>query len=441
MQTTLVSEEKSFTLKRLKAIEEISYACSTLFTTDLAAVSYKVLKPFCELTQADYGLVFLLKNPDKQLYVEATYGLPDEYREARNKKHILKLYSENVDDNWPSIRSILKKQIVVIKDSSEMNVGFSKFFLDTIKPNKIGAVAAVPIVINDKAVGTITKYFVKPHTFDDEEISFMKTTANIITSTIERNHILEIAKQSEKELAQANEVLKSVNQELDSFVYIASHDLREPLRTIESFVSVIQDKLDKKLDIQELDYLIRIVRATQRMRKLIEDLAHLSRASRETKENEIVDLNMLLTEVQFELTAFIQNKNAQLIVLDKFPRVTGNKEKISSVFKNLVTNGIKFNKSKRPTVKISMTNDINFNPHKICICIEDNGIGIKSEYHEKIFGLFQRLHTIEEYEGTGAGLAIVKKIIEKYNCDIQVDSEINKGSKFLFTLPVVNAPD
>ena len=108
-----VSLEK--TLKRLKAIEEISNVCSSLFTSDLALAANKVLQPFCELTDADYGLVFLLKDPGNQLYVEAMYGLPAEYKEIRNKKKILNLYSKDVRDNWPSVRAILKKQIVIIK--------------------------------------------------------------------------------------------------------------------------------------------------------------------------------------------------------------------------------------------------------------------------------------------------------------------------------------
>ena len=420
--------------KRLKAIEEISYACSTLFTSDLKAASYKVLKPFCELTGADYGLVFLLKNPGKQLYVEATYGLPEEYVEIRNKKKILSLDSEDVHENWPSVRAILKKQIVVINNLDKTNTGFSRFFIDTIKPNKVRAVAAIPIIINDRAVGTITKYYITPHEFDDEEFSFMKTTANIITSTIERNHLIEIAKKSERELAYANEILKHVNQELDSFVYIASHDLREPLRTIESFVSIIQEKMQKKINEDEKDYLSRINRATQRMRRLIEDLAHLSRASRDSKEDEIIDLNALLIEVQFELTAFLKNKNAELIIPHELPKVIGNKEKITSLFKNLITNGIKFNKSEKPKVEIRLQEGLDYEPEKVCICISDNGIGIKEEFHKKIFDLFQRLHTQEEYEGTGAGLAIAKKIIEKYNCRIWVISKEGKGSKFFFTL-------
>lgn len=426
------------TFKRLKAIEDISYTCSTLFTSDVALASYKVLKPFCELSGADYGLVFLLKNPTKQLFVEATYGLPEEYKEIRNKEKILTLDSEDVDDNWPSIRAILKKQIVVVKDLDQTSMGFSKLFRDTVKPHKIRSVAAVPIVINDKAVGVITKYFVKPHVLDEEELSFMKTTANIITSTIERNHLLETAKKSERELAQANEILKQVNQELDSFVYIASHDLREPLRTIESFTDIIGHKLQDRLASEENDYLERIIKATQRMRKLIEDLTHLSRASRDVKENELVNLNTLLTEVQFELTAFIQKKDAQIIVLDRLPNVIGSKGKISSIFKNLILNGIKFNRSLKPQIKISLAEDINFDPDKVCICIEDNGIGIEEEYHNKIFGLFQRLHTNEDFEGTGAGLAIVKKILEKYYCDIWLNSVPGKGSKFFFTLNRVN---
>ena len=421
-------------LKRLRAIEDISCVCSTIFTYDLIAASHKILKPFCELTGADYGLVFLLRSPDKQLYVEATYGLPEEYREVCNKKKILTLSSENIPENWPSIRSMLKKQIVIIKELHHTNVSFSKYFIDLIKPNKIRTVAAIPIVINDKAVGAITQYFIKSHAFDNEELSFMKTTANLITSTIERNCLLEAARKSEKELAQANEILKHVNQELDSFAYIASHDLREPLRTIESFVSIIQDKLPT--NIEQQDYLSRIIKATKRMRRLIQDLTVLSRASRDKKEdeNEVVDLNDLLMEVQFELTAFIQCKNAKIVFPDNLPLISGNKEKIASVFKNLIVNGVKFNKSKEPEVQIKIVRKEEIDSEKLSICIEDNGIGIEKEYHKKIFGLFQRLHTQEEYEGTGAGLAIVKKILEKYNCEIWLESEKGKGSKFFFTL-------
>ena len=424
------------TLKRLKAIEEISNTCSDLFTSDLALAAHKVLQPFCELTDADYGLVFLLKDPGDQLYVEALYGLPEEYKETRNKKKILNLYSKDVHDNWPSIRAMLKKQIVIVRNMEQMNMSFSKYFMDTIKPNKVISVAAVPIIINDKAVGTITKYYVKFHTFDDEELSFMRTTANIITNTIEKNYLLESAKKSEKELAQANDVLKQVNQELDSFVYIASHDLREPLRTIESFVSVIQDDLKKSnLNQKQNDYLFRIVSATQRMRNLIEDLTNLARATRENreKEYEIIDLNMLLTEVKFELTGFIQKTEAEVIP-DMLPFVVGSKEKVKSIFKNLISNGIKFNKSKNPRIKVSVVAGAVMSSDKVCICIEDNGIGIDKKYHDKIFGLFQRLHTREEYEGTGACLAIVKKILEKYSCEIWLESELNKGSKFFFTL-------
>lgn len=425
------------TLKRLKAIEEISNACSALFTSDLALASHKVLQPFCELTDADYGIVFLLRDPGNQMYVEAVYGLPEEYKETRNNKKILNLYSRDVRDNWPSIRAMLRKQIVIIKNMDQMNMSFSKYFMDTIKPDKVTSVAAVPIIINEKAVGTITKYYIESHTFDDEELSFMRTTANIITNTIEKNYLLESAKKSEKELALANDVLRQINQELDSFVYVASHDLREPLRTIESFVSVIQDDSGiSNLNRKQKDCLSRIVNATQRMRNLIEDLTNLARVTRDIKEreHEIVDLNILLTEVQFELTAFIDKNNARVIAVNKLPSVTGNKEKIKSVFKNLISNGIKFNKSKIPLIQVSTKEDNTIPSDKVCICIEDNGIGIDKKYYEKIFGLFQRLHTQEEYEGTGAGLAIVRKRLEKYNCEIWLESELEKGSKFLFTL-------
>lgn len=425
------------TLKKLKAIEDIYYVCSNLFTADIATASHKVLKPFCELTGADYGVVLLLKKPLGQIYLEATYGFPDGFRESFNNELMPTLNSESTHENWPSIRSMMKKRIIVIKDTNQMNVGFSKFFSDYVSPNKISSVASVPLIVNDKSVGAITNYFINPHNFDEQELSFMKTTANVIISTIERNYLYEMAKKSETELAQANEVLKQMNQELDSFVYIASHDLREPLRTIESFVSILQDKLGDSLFPHQQDYLFRIVKATQRMRRLIEDLTHLARASRDTKgkENEVIDLDTLLTEVQFELTATVENKNADILVEDKLTKVSGNKEKISSIFKNIISNGIKFNNSEKPTITVRVQNSTTSDGSKVCICIEDNGIGIEKEFHDKVFGLFQKLHSQEEYEGTGAGLAIVKKILEKYNCDIWLESVLGKGSKFYFTLP------
>ncbi len=438
MIRTLVPDEQRLegTFKRLKAIEDISYLCSSLFTSDFPTVSNKVLKPFCELTGADYGLVFLLKNPEDRLYVEAVYGLPEEYIELRNNKEILTLESKNVQDTWPSIRAMIKKQIVIIKNMDQMNMSFSKSFKELIKPNKITSVAAVPVVVNDRSIGVITKYYIKSHVFDEEEISFMRTTANIITSTIERNYLLETAKRTERELIQANEILKHVNQELDEFVYIASHDLREPLRTIESFASIIQGQFQNSLNATQSDCLLRIVGATRRMRKLIEGLTNLSRASRDMKEkeNEVIDLNILIAEVQFELTAVIQNASAEITLVDKLPKVIGNKEKITSVFKNLIANGIKFNKSTKPQIKIGLKDGLTSGEDKVCVFVQDNGIGIEKEYFKKIFELFQRLHNQEEYEGTGAGLAIVKKILEKYGCEIWLDSLPGKGSKFFFTL-------
>ncbi len=425
------------TIKRLKAIEDISFACSSLFTSDLSTVYGKVLKPFCELTGADYGVVLLVKNPEKQICINAVYGLSDDFMDVYNNKLKYTIDSQSVNENWPSVKSVLKKEISLVTDTEELNVGFSSFFKESISPNQIRSVASVPIVIKDVAIGTITKYYTNPHEFDDEEISFMKTTANIITSTIERNQLLDIAKKSQIELAEINDELKKKNQELDSFVYIASHDLREPLRTIESFAEIVQHEMDGKLTVEQDDYFQRIVKATHRMRKLIEDLANLSRASRNVKgkESEEVDLSILINEVQFELTAFMEKKSAVVEILGSLPLVCANKEKITSVLKNLILNGIKFNKSKKPIIKIYVDKSLNLDSGKVCICVEDNGIGIGKEYHEKIFGLFQRLHSQDEYEGTGAGLAIVKKVLEKYDCKIWIDSEEGKGSKFYLTLP------
>lgn len=428
MEQVLLTSSKTETLRRLKALEDISYTCSNLFSSNLREIGDQVLEYSCKLTGADYGLLFFQDPSCMHVLVAASYGLNCNFRETYNNKLRFRLGFEEAGEVRPSFRAMLSKEIIILYEADKLNIG-SSFFRKCTYPNKVSSLISIPIIIDGKAVAAISQYFIEAHDFNEEELSFIKTTANIITSTIERNQLLEKAQKS-------NEELKFINKELDSFVFIASHDLREPLRTIESFVKILEHKLNSKLDFEDNYYLTKLVWATQKERKLIEDLTLLSRATKDTINSDVVDLNIVLKEVKFELAKMIEEKNAEIVVIEKLPCVSGNKEKVASIFKNLISNGIKFNKSQKPCVKVYVDNDANFDPDKISVCFEDNGIGIKEEHFEKIFNLFQRLHSEDEYEGTGAGLAIVKKILEKYGCKIWLESEEEKGSRFFVTLPI-----
>ncbi len=228
--------------------------------------------------------------------------------------------------------------------------------------------------------------------------------------------------------------LREVNQELDSFVYTASHDLRAPLRGIASFASFLEEDYKDKLDKQGREYLDEIRKAATKMNAFIEDLLTLSRISRIKNPFEDVPMRELLDTVLDRLKFDIKNNNADLHAPAKLPLVRCDRIKMAEVFQNLINNAIKFsskNNQQRPRVEIGYESA--GNDHKFFV--KDNGIGIDPKYHEQIFGIFKRLHTDKEYEGTGAGLSIIKKIIDDHQGRIWVESEPGHGATFYFTIP------
>lgn len=222
--------------------------------------------------------------------------------------------------------------------------------------------------------------------------------------------------------------LKAVNKELDSFVYTASHDLKEPLRGMETFSKFVLDDYSAQLDDTGKDYLKRISADAQRMRNLIDDLLSLSMITRIKNPYKSVDAGQLVKEAVKRLAPIIEEKNVQIRVDDELPFIFCDEVKVKEVFYNLILNAIKYSDNKEPVVEVGIKDETFF--------VKDNGIGIKKEHFDLIFQLFKRLHGRGEYGGgTGAGLAIVKKIIEEHRGKIWVESEEGKGSTFFFSIP------
>lgn len=252
----------------------------------------------------------------------------------------------------------------------------------------------------------------------------------------ERGQTITALQQAQTETQAALNRLEKANAELDSFVYSASHDLREPLRSLEAFSGFLLEDLGPRLEAQETDYLQRIIAASQRMRRLISDLLLLSRIGRQTELYSRVDLNRVLSEVLLEFEVQIQERHVQLIQPAKLPIITGNATELASIFRNLLGNALKFSpvpypNSQGPQVEVGCSDQAK----EYLFWVRDWGIGIDPNYHEKIFGLFQRLRRREEFEGTGAGLAIVRKGVSAHGGRIWVESQPNLGSTFFFTLP------
>ncbi len=235
-----------------------------------------------------------------------------------------------------------------------------------------------------------------------------------------------------QQLAEANEALARSNKELDDFTYTVSHDLKEPLRGMSAFTKFLMEDYKEKLDEQGKEYLKSMSDSSTRMTHLIEDLLNLSRIARIKNPYEKVDFNKLLEEVKKNLEYSLAEKKGQLKIAGTLPIVECDRVRIAEVFSNLVSNAIKYSpKERAPLIEIGYKDRDSFYE----FYVKDNGIGIEKQYYDKIFQIFQRLHGRDEYEGTGAGLTIVKKIVEMHGGRIWVESELGKGSIFYFTLP------
>jgi len=227
--------------------------------------------------------------------------------------------------------------------------------------------------------------------------------------------------------------LEARNQELESFTYSVSHDLKEPLRTVEAFSQFLLEDYAGRLDEQGKDYLHRMGKASGRLKQMIEELLALSRLGRRPEELVRVDPGQVVADIGVAFHTGLEEKNASIEVEGELPCVLGDMSRVEQTFGNLIANGIKFNRSERPLVTVGVQDVRN---GAATFFVRDNGIGIDPQYHDKIFGVFQRLHRREEYDGTGAGLAIVKRAVEALGGRVWVDSAPDAGTTFFVSLPL-----
>lgn len=234
----------------------------------------------------------------------------------------------------------------------------------------------------------------------------------------------------EKEIEKKSEELAASNLELEQFAYVASHDLQEPLRTIANFVGLLDKKYSGKTDQDAQQYFTFVTNATSKMQNLIKDLLEYSRVGRNMKFDQ-VNCNDVLTGVIAGIDVSIKESNAK-ITSSKLPVIKGNEIELGRLFQNLINNAIKFRK-KNSIPEISIT--VQEKEKEYLFAIKDNGIGIDEKHINKLFVIFQRLHTDAEYPGTGIGLATCKKIVALHGGKIWVESKLGEGSTFYFTLP------
>jgi len=263
-------------------------------------------------------------------------------------------------------------------------------------------------------------------------------------------------KQAEIALAQANTDLARSNKELEQFAYVASHDLQEPLRMITSYTQLIAKRYNEKLDQNAREFMDFAVAGALRMQRLIHDLLAYSRVGTRGKPPELTDSGDALAAALDNLKLAIEENGAE-ITYDSMPAVIVDPTQLTQLFQNLLGNAIKFRGKARPRIHVGAVREpapyckipsagstgpaSRQQPEEWHFSVRDNGIGIDPQYFDKIFIIFQRLHTLDQYPGTGIGLAICKKIIERHGGRIWVESQTGEGATFHFTLPVVGDGD
>jgi len=259
----------------------------------------------------------------------------------------------------------------------------------------------------------------------DKENTQLKGIGTIVVEITKR-------KEAERRLKQAIAQLARSNQELEQFAYVASHDLREPLRKIKSYTDLLAKRYQGQLDEKADKYMAYITDGAVRMQALITDLLTYSRVGKGEISLELIDLGAVLNRTLRDISTAIEESNA-VITTEPLPTVKANPTQMGQLLQNLIANAIKFHGEQPPQIQIKAA----LHDQSWTISVQDNGIGIEPQYAERIFVIFQRLHTKEEYSGTGIGLAVCKKIVERHRGRIWFESEPGRGTTFFFTLPAI----
>ncbi len=312
---------------------------------------------------------------------------------------------------------------------------------------KMGAVDFIYKPINPDLlrfkVSVFADLYRKTHELMMQERKLLASNENLEKEVEERKISEEKVRLLNQQLMQNYNELKAINEELDRFAYVASHDLQEPLRKILLFSDLISNKLKGEGDPDLQNGLKKIMKSSHRMQTLINDLLKFSRHANAAEDFREVDLDALVKEVVADIELTVQRKNAK-ITIGPLPTIWGVPGQLQQLFQNLVSNSLKFSREGiEPQIQIysekitsgesSKLNEKKKNYYRIFI--KDNGIGFDPKYSDDIFVVFKRLHSYHEFEGTGIGLSICKKIVERHNGSITAESQLNEGSTFIITLP------
>lgn len=413
--TAVIRDVRSLQRSRREKAGLIALGQAITTTNEVRRLCESAAKGLLEALDYDAACIYV-KEPNKPLL--APYGVaqsgPDSAKPARRGYRL-----EPPDPGFIVRAFVERKPILLTGDEAAAEA----VALGTA-PKDADLIIAIPIFITDQTAGVLSVLTSSKRHGQDEEVPVLQALAFQLALAISQKRLL-------LELQESAHNLEVTNRELDAFIYTASHDLAEPLRSMANFSQFLMEDYGAKLDEQGRDYLKRIHDGALRMRSLLDALLQISRIRHKPLPFEKVDTRRLLAEVQESLDAMIRERRAELKIREPLPTIYAQPTRVMEVFNNLVSNGLKFNESEHPRVEITGVEKNGFVEFRVI----DNGIGIPAKYVDRVFGLFTRLHPRGQYEGTGAGLAIVRRIIEQHGGEVRIESVEGQGTTVLFTVP------
>ncbi|WP_225336107.1 ATP-binding protein [Halomicrobium urmianum] len=281
----------------------------------------------------------------------------------------------------------------------------------------------------DEPWGILGAHDTSQQTFTDEDVSFVQSVANVLAEAIER-------RQYQEELEELIDDLETSNERLEQFAYAASHDLQEPLRMVSSYLHLIERRYEDELDDEGQEFLEFAVDGADRMRAMIDGLLEYSRVETDGQPLEPTDLDAVLDDVRTDLQVKIEENDAT-ITADHLPRIAGDPDQLREVFQNLLENAIKYSGDEPPQIHIAAERT----GSEWTISVRDEGIGIDLDDQDRMFEVFERAHSRSDYSGSGIGLAVCQRIVERHGGDIWIDSEAEEGTTVSFTLAPISEAD
>jgi light-regulated signal transduction histidine kinase (bacteriophytochrome) len=319
----------------------------------------------------------------------------------------------------------------LVKATEEIGAGNLDYRIEATARDEIGQLAAAFDDMTAKlkqAEGELRKH--REHLEELVEELVEERAAELKRTNEELEAEIVERKRAEEQLKRTMADLERSNRELEQFAYVASHDLQEPLRMVSSYTQLLARRYQDQLDQDAHDFITYAVEGAERMQRLINDLLTYSRVGTRGKPFGKTDCQRALQDTLANLQTAIEETHAT-VTHDPLPIVLADEPQLVQVLQNLVSNAIKFHAEAPPRVHIGAQRQ----DGEWVFSVSDNGIGIDPQYHERIFVIFQRLHSGDEYPGTGIGLALCKRIVERHGGRIWVESDLGEGATFCFTIP------